>query len=311
MAEPSSPPPPEAEDGPGRERPSFSDIDAWGLTHAGRVRDENQDHFFLGSLACGVYPERASFGPGEATGDSLHAGMLHLQRVASLAVVADGVGGVAGGEEAARATVQTLVGSVSRFFHDAHSRESEDPDMFPRLLHEAALDCHERLIRRGGGLATTVTLFLGLWPHAYLLQVGDSRCYVFRDGVLTQISRDQTMAQALVDDGVLTAVVAQRSRWAHVLSSAIGGEQAVPVVTRLTREWGTVVLLCSDGLTKHVSDELIRERIASMTSARQVAEQLLDDALEAGGTDNIALVVGRTIRRTGADEGAGASTEDA
>jgi protein phosphatase len=67
------------------------------------------------------------------------------------------------------------------------------------------------------------------------------------------------------------------------------------VVTRVVRDWGTVVLLCSDGLTKHVSDERIRERLATMTSARQVAERLLQDALDDGGTDNITLIVGRTL----------------
>jgi protein phosphatase len=143
--------------------------------------------------------------------------------------------------------------------------------------------------------ATTLTLFLGLWPHAYLLQVGDSRCYVFRDGELTQITRDQTYAQDLVDKGALTQTVASTSRWANVLSSAIGGGEATPVVTRLVRDWGTVVLLCSDGLIKHVPDERIRERLASMTSARQAAEQLLQDALDDGGFDNITIIVGRTL----------------
>jgi protein phosphatase len=143
--------------------------------------------------------------------------------------------------------------------------------------------------------ATTLTLFLGLWPHAYLLQVGDSRCYVYRDGVLSQISRDQTLAQDLVDQGVLTRTQAEKTQWADILSSAVGGRQAAPVVTRVVRDWGTVVLLCSDGLTKHVSDERIRERLASMTSARQVAEQFLQDALDGGGTDNITMVVGRTL----------------
>ena len=75
----------------------------------------------------------------------------------------------------------------------------------------------------------------------------------------------------------------------------VGGKQAAPVVTRVVRDWGTVVLLCSDGLTKHVPDERIEERLASMTSARQVAEQLLQDALDGGGTDNITMVVGRTL----------------
>ncbi len=279
----------------GQPRPRFSDIDAWGVTHRGKVRPDNQDHFFLGSLIRGVQVDQASISDGEG-------GTLHLERLASLAMVADGVGGSARGEEAARRAVEGLVSSVSAFFHDAECREVGDPEVFSRLLHDAALAVHESLLKKAeqaGGerrFATTLTLFLGLWPHAYLLQVGDSRCYVYQDGELTQISRDQTMAQYLVDQGALTRTMAEKSRWANVLSSAVGGTQAEPVVTRVVRNWGTAVLLCSDGLTKHVSDEQIRQRLASMTGSRQVVEQLLNDALEAGGTDNITLIVGRTLR---------------
>jgi protein phosphatase len=275
-------------------RPQFSDIDAWGITHRGKVRPDNQDHFFQGSLTLGVRVEQASFT------DETDV-MLRQRRLASLAVVADGVGGSHGGEQAARRAVEGLVSSVSTFFHDAEYREAEEPEVFSLLLHDAALAVHESLLeeaereRGERRFATTLTLFLGLWPHAYLLQVGDSRCYVFRNGELTQISRDQTLAQNLVDQGVLTRTRAGKSRWANVLSSAVGGRQAEPVVTRVVRDWGTVVLLCSDGLTKHVSDERIRERLATMTSARQVAERLLQDALDDGGTDNITLIVGRTL----------------
>ncbi len=276
-------------------RPQFSDIDAWGVTHIGNVRQENQDHFFLGALARGVTMERSSI-------DQEGSETARLQRLASLAIVADGVGSTGGGEEAARRAVDDLVSSISDFFHDAEHRESEDPEVFSRLLHEAALSVHESLLaekERGGGkrrFATTLTVFLGLWPHAYLLQVGDSRCYIYQGGALTQITRDQTMAQDLVDSGILTRTKAERSRWANVLSSAVGGEQAVPVVTRVVRDWGSVILLCSDGLTKHVSDDRIADRLASMTSSRQVVEQLLQDALDDGGSDNITMIVGRTVQ---------------
>ena len=146
-------------------------------------------------------------------------------------------------------------------------------------------------------MATTLTLWLGAWPRAYLLQVGDSRYYLFRDGELTQLSRDQTMAQELVDLGVLSRSDAARSRYATTLSSAIGGRQNAPVVTRLTNAWGLVHLLCSDGLTRHVSDERIRERIAGMVSARELCEGLLQDALDAGGSDNITIIAGRCIAK--------------
>ena len=274
-------------------RPGFSDIDAYGLSHKGKVRTENQDHFFVGGLARGVVVDSTNV---TAEGGPL----VNAERLASLAVVADGVGGRPGGAEASRLVVRDLVAAVSQSFHEAESLEPKDPEVFSRLLQDAALACHESLLRlaedEGRRPATTVTLFLGLWPHAYLLQVGDSRCYIFKEGKLSQISRDQTWAQDLVDSGALTRTKAEQSKWAGVLSSAVGGEAAAPEVTRVVRDWGTVVLLCSDGLTKHVSDELIEERLAAMTSSRQAAEQLLQDALDGGGTDNIAIVVGRTLR---------------
>lgn len=98
----------------------------------------------------------------------------------------------------------------------------------------------------------------------------------------------------MVDRGVLTPEAAEKTRLAHVLSSAIGGDEAAPVVTRLDSEWGITHLLCSDGLTKHVSDARIAEVLGSMTSAKEAAEQLLQDALEGGGTDNITIIVGKT-----------------
>ncbi len=276
-------------------RPSHKDIDSWGVTHRGKVRKENQDHYFLGSLSRGVVVDRTSL-PIEGSR------VVEPERLATFTMVADGVGSSGGGEEASRLAIQALVKQVAKSFHEAYATEAAEPDVFDRLLSEAAMTCHESLMQRAQHdpehtrYATTLTLFLGLWPHAYLLQVGDSRCYLFRDGVLTQISRDQTIAQSLVDQGVLTRTLADETRWAHVLSSAIGGRQAEPVVTRITRDWGTVVLLCSDGLTKHVSDERLRERAATMTSARQLCEVLLQDALDDGGTDNITIVVGRTIK---------------
>lgn len=135
-----------------------------------------------------------------------------------------------------------------------------------------------------------------MWPRIYLLQVGDSRYYFLRGGELTQVSRDQTMAQALIDMGVLTRSDQKLDRFSHVLSSAIGGAQSTPVVTGVQNDWGMVHLLCSDGLTRHVSDERIADRLRNMTSARAVCEQLLDDALDGGGRDNITIVVGRTMK---------------
>jgi serine/threonine protein phosphatase PrpC len=127
--------------------------------------------------------------------------------------------------------------------------------------------------------------------------VGDSRYYLYREGTLTQVTRDQTIAQELLDQGIFTRAVAERSQFKNVLSSAIGGEASLPVITRLRADWDNVHLLCTDGLTKHVSDERIAERLRTMTSAKQVCEQLLQDALDGGGSDNITIIVGRATAR--------------
>ncbi|UCD25751.1 MAG: serine/threonine-protein phosphatase [Gemmatimonadota bacterium] len=276
-------------------RPAHKDIDVYGLTHRGLVRKSNEDHFFTGMLSSGVEVDYTSI---TSNADQV----LDLERVASLAMVADGVGSTGGGEEAARIAVQTIRRHVSKGFPDAYAVEATDPEAFSRLLSDAALACHETLLERAEAdpehtrYATTLTLFLGLWPHGYLLQVGDSRCYMYRDDKLTQISRDQTMAQDLIDKGVLTQTKAHQTKWAHVLSSSIGGQQAVPVVTKIVRKWGTIMLFCSDGLTKHVSDERIGEHLSNLKSSRQTCEALLQDVLDDGGTDNVTIIVGRTVK---------------
>jgi serine/threonine protein phosphatase PrpC len=99
--------------------------------------------------------------------------------------------------------------------------------------------------------------------------------------------------------GVLPEGNAAASPFAHTLTSSIGGKQTAPVVTRFDVTWGNVLLLCSDGITKHLSDQRIRDRLRSMKSARQVCEDLLQDALDDGGTDNITVVVGRALPRDG------------
>jgi protein phosphatase len=284
--------PPDARD----RKPFDEEIDVYGLTHNGKVRPDNQDHFLISALRkqMVVYqtslpsPERVVGGP---------------ERLAFLAMVADGVGGGAKGEEASRVVLEEVTQYVSGTMRCYYASGSEDDMEFTRALQEAALQSGAELQRRGEedpeyhGMATTLTLFLGVWPKAYLLQVGDSRCYVYRTGELRQITRDQTMAQELMDRGVLKASDLAGTRFARTLSSSIGGRMTDPVVTRLDMSWGTVVLLCSDGLTTHVPDDRIRERLRTMASARQACEDLLRDALDAGGTDNVTVIVGRALRK--------------
>jgi len=282
--------------GPLDRKPFDDEIDVYGLTHTGNVRPENQDHFLICALRKQMVVYRTSLPETEHL-------MAGPERLAFLAMVADGVGGGARGEEASRTALEAVTRYVSGTMRSYYASASVGDEEFYEALQEGAQRCHAELKRRGEadpeyqGMATTLTLFLGVWPRAYLLQVGDSRCYIYRNGELSQITRDQTMAQELIDLGVLTRADAASTRYARTLSSSLGGRQTDPVVTRIDNEWGTVVLLCSDGLTAHVSDARIRERLHSMTSARQACEDLLHEALEDGGSDNITIIVGRTLPR--------------
>jgi len=280
-----------------RERkPLDEEIDVYGLTHTGKVRPDNQDHF----LICALSKQMAVFQTSLPQPEQLGGG---AERLAFLAMVADGVGGGAKGEEASRVALERVTQYVSGTMRCYYATGAENDQAFTEALQEAALHSSAELRRLGEedpdyeGMATTLTLYLGVWPKAYLLQVGDSRCYVFRNGELRQITRDQTMAQELMDIGVLKPTDATAARFSRTLSSSIGGRLTDPVVTRLDMTWGTIVLLCSDGLTAHVPDDRIRERLGTMTSAKQAAEDLLRDALDGGGEDNVTIIVGRALRK--------------
>ena len=276
-------------------KPRDDEIDVHGISHCGKVRKNNEDHYLLAT----VHRRMNVVSTNLADLDRLP---LPDQRLAFMAMVADGVGGATGGERASAIALETatryVVSSMDCYDHAA----AADGTMTP-ALQAAALKSHEAVLEQasvegdGVRMATTLTLWMGVWPWYYLLQVGDSRYYLYREGSLTQVTRDQTIAQELLDQGVFTRAVAERSQFKNVLSSAIGGEASLPVITRLRADWDNVHLLCTDGLTKHVSDEQIAERLRTMTSAQGACEQLLQDALDSGGTDNVTIIVGRATAR--------------
>jgi len=275
-------------------KPRDDEIDAYGVTHRGKVRVENQDHFLLGSLRKRIAIRQASL--------SLEELPLAEERVASFIMVADGVGGGLKGEQASRMALEVATKYIAEGARCYYRFDEEGVDLV-QALQEGAKRCHDAIQERAAsdetaaGMATTLTLFIAVWPWYYILQVGDSRYYQYREGALHQISRDQTVAQELADQGIMPRDLMLKSPLTHVLSSSIGGHQSAPVVTRLPSAWGTVHLLCSDGLTRHVPDSRIAERLGAMQSAKQGAEQLVQDALDGGGVDNITVVVARAVRK--------------
>jgi serine/threonine protein phosphatase PrpC len=273
-------------------KPRDEELDVFGLTHPGKVRQNNQDHFLFSTLHKTLRVRTTSL----ANPEILEA---PSERLASLFMVADGVGGSEDGEAASRTTVETMAEYTMHTMQCYYGANATDHQSFLKELEQAAGACHEMVVARAREkqirkMATTLTLGLAVWPKLYLLHVGDSRAYQFRQGHLTQLTKDQTMAQALVDAGALKEADLVRSPLRNILSSAIGGTSQ-PVVTHHDLQAGDVIMLCSDGLTKHVTDAQIEARFREMISAEQVCRQLVDDALEGGGSDNVTVLISRTV----------------
>jgi len=290
---------------PTSRRPRDDEIDVYGLTHRGKVRPDNQDHFLIGQLR-GRLEVKASSLP------STQRLPLEEERVGSFMIVADGVGGGHKGERASRIALEEVALYINEAARCYYRATDSDGD-FLQALERTARKVHEAVVDQAAsdpaaeGMATTLTLLILVWPWSYVLQVGDSRYYRYSttDGLLTQVSRDQTLAQALVDQGIMTKSLSEASPLSNVLISSLGGAQSEPVVARMPNSWEHVHLLCSDGLTRHVSDARIAERLGAMKSARQACEALLQDALDAGGTDNITILVGRPVPGQAEEQGTG------
>jgi serine/threonine protein phosphatase PrpC len=285
---------------PRKSRPMMSDIDVFGLTHQGKVRKENQDQFLIASLHKTMNVHATSL-PAE------HLPELTSESRGFVFLVADGVGGRPGGREASELALRAVASYVTHtmrfYYHHDPAQEAE----FLRDLKASVIHSHETIRAASDeaedfeGMATTLTMVAALWPRAYLIQVGDSRCYLLRDGKLTQMSKDQTIAQAMIDAGVLEASTAERSPFKHILSGAVGGHEAKPIVTVSDHQWDDVMLLCTDGLTKHVTDEEIRQHMLENESSEVICRKLVDLTLERGASDNVTVVVGR-LRKADAGE---------
>ena len=190
-------------------RPRDDEIDSYGVTHPGKVRPDNQDHFLIGRLR-GRLDIRVSSLP---DADRLP---IEEERVGSIMMVADGVGGGLKGEKASRIALEEITQYISEAAR-CYYRDNDGDQDFMHALERAACIVHEKVVEQAAGdpeaegMATTLTLFIGVWPWTYLLQVGDSRYYRFADGVLSQVSHDQTLAQALVDQGIMSQKLSANS----------------------------------------------------------------------------------------------------
>jgi PPM family protein phosphatase len=262
-------------------------VDACGLSHAGKVRPANEDHFAIMALQRSIQLRATNLQ------DTTILDRLRRPEV-NILVVADGVGGAVGGKLASGVAVRAVVEYLAEAVGCVQDFDVDREQTFLDHLSHAVERGHDRLkemFKTQGGPATTLTMVTVVWPRAYVVHVGDSRGYYMRNGKLKQFTRDQTMGDYLVDIGAVTEQHAHKAGLFNVLSSAVGGD-LVPSVGVVDLAEGDTLLLCSDGLTKHVPDERITE-ILSANEPESAAQLLIDAALDGGGSDNVTVLVAR------------------
>lgn len=279
-------------------RPTATNIDVFGLTNRGRIRADNQDQFLIASLHKLLRVHQSSLPPEDIT-------TLISESRGYILLVADGVGGRPDGQAASGTVVKTIAHHVTHLMDLYRRLDSNNESAFVAELENSVLKSHDVLLEEGKkeyagkGGATTLTMVAALWPHAYVIQVGDSRCYRLRDGKLERMTEDQTLAQALLDKGALTQTEAHRSPLRGVLASALGGRDAAPAIHATDCRWDDIVLLCTDGLTRHVTDQELEAELLAITTAEQSCHRLVQLALDRGGEDNVTVIIGRLKNKPG------------
>jgi protein phosphatase len=207
-----------------------------------------------------------------------------------LLAVADGIGGLPAGELASDIVIRALAGLDV-------GPDPEDP--LTALLDTLAAandEIRETAVAEEGrdGMGTTVTALLRSGDAFVLLHVGDSRGYLFRDGGFTQLTKDDTFVQSLVDLGVLTPDEARRHPQRSLVTQAVQGGEFQPTTGMIEMAAGDRYLLCSDGLSDYVATDGIMFALRSYPDPEGCAEALVKLALEAGAPDNVTVVIADT-----------------
>jgi PPM family protein phosphatase len=268
-------------------------VSACGRTHRGRVRSENQDHLLVADLAERIPNAHAA---DEARAAAVGPLTFELSEHGAILLVADGMGGRAGGARASALAVAAVRRAMS---NSTAGGNGLDPDGFVvqlrRALDEANRAIHDEAGREYHlrGMGTTATL-AGLHGDAvYLAQVGDSRAYLVRGGSVTRLTRDQSLVQDLIDSGVLDEAEAHTVRRNVILQALGAGPSVEPEVTYQGLRKDDVLLLCSDGLSQVVSDDEILEAVTQSGDCLTMCDRLVGLANDRGGPDNVTVLVAR------------------
>lgn len=267
-------------------------MDTFGLSDIGLVRETNDDQFLIADLKKSVIIHQTSLSYDDET---------HLLggSQAKLLLVADGVGGGPAGDRASRIAVQGIVQYLLNTMHWLFRLNDGREDAFLDDMKGALAFTQEKLRQHAEGtpslqeMGTTITLAYIVWPQVYMVHVGDSRAYVFRNQEIIHLTHDQTYAQALVDAGLMEEADICRSPLRRVLSGLVGcnPQDLTPEVSQFKLALHDKLLLCTDGLTTHLTDTEIQALLSPDTSAEEACYRLVNASNDAGGRDNTTVVL--------------------
>ena len=264
-------------------------VQSHGITDRGRVRSHNEDQFLIAALTRVMTVSQTSLSqPSALLGD--HRGHLF--------VVADGIGGHKGGEQAsalAVATIEQFMLNTLKWFFSLQGANILAE--FKRALRRADARIFDAAAEHPElqGMGTTLTMAYAVDGALYVVHAGDSRCYLFRQGRLHQLTHDHTVTSEMVREGALTLSEAATSPFRNVLTNAVGGRDVGvhAEVQKLELADGDVALLCSDGLSDMLVDGDIAAILAAAPSPADACARFVADANAAGGRDNITAIVAR------------------
>ncbi len=261
------------------------------VTDPGKVRVKNEDHYLVSKISrnhqvLATNVSETCFPT--AYGDDGYS-----------MFVADGMGGMAAGEVASRLAITTalkLVNHSPKWGFKINKKEARE--LFERVRHHVqAID--ETITRRSEddhtlfGMGTTLTVAYSVGVDLFIVHLGDSRAYLFRQGRLQLLTKDHTVAQAMADAGYIAPEEVRQHRKRHVLTNFLGGHHGKVKgdVRWLRLADGDRLMLCSDGLTDMVDDAAVTQILKSHEKPQDAAQTLLDEALLRGGTDNVTVIV--------------------
>jgi protein phosphatase len=266
-------------------------VDAGAVSHAGHVRPNNEDQFYVTRLARSMETMLSSLPPREVPD--------RAEEINYLMIVADGMGGHAAGETASRLAIGAIASLAWEFPDWIFRVDKEHTPEIRRRARRVVEQISSILFELGQqdqrlrGMGSTLTAARSYGRDLLIVHVGDSRAYLLRSGRLHRLTKDHTYAQLLVDTGQIAASDAGASRVRHILTNAVGGPSGeVSVDIDLLRlEDGDRLLLCSDGLTDLVPDDTIATVLNATPASNDACQALLQLALDGGGKDNITVVV--------------------